>query len=107
MTSGEEGVAAADMKTAVRATWMLIVLGAMVVGMDLATFAIILPQIGENFSLSTSQLQWVISAFALMYGGLLLLGGRLSDLVGPRRVLLTAVSLGLTGVLTVIFAPSY
>ncbi len=107
MAKGEGVIAAAEMKAAVRGTWVLIVLGAMVVGMDIATFAIILPQIGADLSLSTSQLQWVISAFSLMYGGLLLFGGRISDLIGPRRVLLIAVSLGLTGVLTVIVAPSY
>src|SRR5207248_11341646 len=51
-----------------------------------------LPSIRSDLDLSTSSLQWVVSAYVLGYGGFLLLGGRAADLLGRRRVFL--VSLG-------------
>ena len=59
-----------------------------------------LPSIGGELSFSEQGLQWVLSAYALTFGGLLLLGGRAADLLGRRRVfmagvlLFTAASLG-------------
>jgi EmrB/QacA subfamily drug resistance transporter len=59
-----------------------------------------LPSIGAELSFSEQGLQWVLSAYALTFGGLLLLGGRAADLLGRRRVfmagvlLFTAASLG-------------
>jgi EmrB/QacA subfamily drug resistance transporter len=59
-----------------------------------------LPSIGAELSFSEQSLQWVLSAYALTFGGLLLLGGRAADLLGRRRVfmagvlLFTAASLG-------------
>jgi len=59
-----------------------------------------LPSIGADLSFSEQRLQWVLSAYALTFGGLLLLGGRAADLLGRRRVfmagvlLFTAASLG-------------
>ena len=65
------------------------------------TIAIVaLPSIGAELSFSEQGLQWVLSAYALTFGGLLLLGGRAADLLGRRRVfmagvlLFTAASLG-------------
>jgi EmrB/QacA subfamily drug resistance transporter len=51
-----------------------------------------LPSIREDLDMSTSSLQWVVSAYVLGYGGFLLLGGRAADLLGRRRVFL--ISLG-------------
>ena len=59
-----------------------------------------LPSIGADLRFSEQGLQWVLSAYALTFGGLLLLGGRAADLLGRRRVfmagvlLFTAASLG-------------
>jgi len=59
-----------------------------------------LPSIGADLSFSEQGLQWVLSAYALTFGGLLVLGGRAADLLGRRRVfmagvlLFTAASLG-------------
>ena len=47
-----------------------------------------LPSIQADLGLTTSQLQWVVSAYVLGLGGLLLLGGRAADLLGRRRVLI-------------------
>src|SRR5258708_29664695 len=45
-----------------------------------------LPSIGAGLHFSEQGLQWVLSAYALTFGGLLLLGGRAADLLGRRRV---------------------
>ena len=50
------------------------------------------PSIQADLGLTTSQLQWVVSAYVLGLGGVLLLGGRASDLLGRRRVLIGALS---------------
>ena len=50
-----------------------------------------LPSIGADLGFSEHGLQWVLSAYALSFGGLLLLGGRAADLLGRRRVFMTGV----------------
>jgi MFS family permease/dihydrofolate reductase len=50
-----------------------------------------LPSIGADFRFSEQGLQWVLSAYALTFGGLLLLGGRAADLLGRRRVFMAGV----------------
>jgi EmrB/QacA subfamily drug resistance transporter len=63
------------------------------VGIDLTIMNIALPSTQRSLDLSDPIRQWVITVFALTYGGFLLLGGRLSDLLGRRRSLI----IGLTG----------
>ena len=46
-----------------------------------------LPSIGSSLHLSEAQLQWIVSAYVLGYGGFLLLGGRCANVLGRRRVL--------------------
>jgi EmrB/QacA subfamily drug resistance transporter len=50
-----------------------------------------LPSIGADIGFSEQGLQWVLSAYALTFGGLLLLGGRAADLLGRRRLFMTGV----------------
>src|SRR5690242_15029361 len=52
-----------------------------------------LPAIGSGLHFSSQGLQWVLSAYALSFGGLLLLGGRAADLLGRRRVFMVGVLL--------------
>src|SRR5215467_8303256 len=61
-------------------------------GLDVSMIGVALPSIGADLHMSTSALQWVVSAYVLGYGGLLLLGGRSADLLGRRRVFLIAVA---------------
>jgi EmrB/QacA subfamily drug resistance transporter len=77
-----------------RAWGMLLVLcGAIFLdAMDVSMVGVALPSIREDLGMSTSSLQWVVSAYVLGYGGFLLLGGRAADLFGRRRVFL--ISLG-------------
>jgi EmrB/QacA subfamily drug resistance transporter len=65
----------------------------MMIGIDLTIMNIALPSAQRSLHLSDPGRQWVITIFALGYGGLLLLGGRLSDLIGRQRSLM----IGLTG----------
>jgi EmrB/QacA subfamily drug resistance transporter len=77
-----------------RAWGMLLVLcGAIFLdAMDVSMVGVALPSIREDLDMSTSSLQWVVSAYVLGYGGFLLLGGRAADLLGRRRMFL--ISLG-------------
>lgn len=50
------------------------------------------PQIKDEFGMSTSAAQWIVSAYVLSFGGFLLLGGRMADLLGKRRVFLTGLA---------------
>ncbi|AME28329.1 MFS transporter [Burkholderia sp. PAMC 26561] len=52
-----------------------------------------LPSIGKQLGLFPHHLQWVVSAYALALGGLLLLGGRLGDAFGRRRAFIAALPL--------------
>jgi len=54
--------------------------------LDIAIVNVALPSIKSDLHFSEQNLQWVISAYALVFGGFLLLGGRMADLLGRRRV---------------------
>jgi EmrB/QacA subfamily drug resistance transporter len=76
-----------------RAWGMLLVLcGALFLdALDVSMVGVALPSIKTDLNMSTSSLQWVVSAYVLGYGGFLLLGGRAADLLGRRRVFLIAL----------------
>lgn len=57
------------------------------IALDFSIVNVALPVIKNAFSFSPAMLQWVISAYALTFGGFLILGGRISDFYGRRRVL--------------------
>jgi EmrB/QacA subfamily drug resistance transporter len=59
--------------------------------LDIAIVNVALPSIQVDLGFSQENLQWVISAYALVFGGFLLLGGRSADLLGRRRVFLAGV----------------
>jgi EmrB/QacA subfamily drug resistance transporter len=78
-----------------RRAWgtLLVLCGALFLdALDVSMIGVALPSIRTDLHLSTSSLQWVVSAYVLGYGGFLLLGGRAADLLGRRRVFL--ISLG-------------
>ena len=64
----------------------LIVTAQFMVILDVAIVNVALPSIKSDLGFSTTSLQWVVSAYAILFGGALLLGGRLADLVGRRRL---------------------
>src|SRR5690349_23010939 len=59
--------------------------------LDVAIVNVALPSIKSDLGFSQSGLQWVISAYAIFFGGTLLLGGRLADLLGRRRLFITGL----------------
>jgi EmrB/QacA subfamily drug resistance transporter len=61
--------------------------------LDVAIVNVALPAIQVDLGMHQSALQWVVIAYGLLLGGFLLLGGRLGDLLGRRRVLLTGLAL--------------
>jgi EmrB/QacA subfamily drug resistance transporter len=60
---------------------------------DLTIVNVSLPTIGRDLHFSQANLQWVVTAYALTFGGFLLLGGRAADLLGGRRVLMLGLGL--------------
>jgi EmrB/QacA subfamily drug resistance transporter len=78
-----------------KAAWgaLLVLCGALFLdALDVSMIGVALPSIKADLGMSTSSLQWVVSAYVLGYGGFLLLGGRAADLLGRRRMFL--ISLG-------------
>ena len=61
--------------------------------LDAAIVVVALPSIEADLGFSPQDLQWVLSAYALTFGGLLLLGGRAADLLGRRRVFMAGLAL--------------
>jgi EmrB/QacA subfamily drug resistance transporter len=59
--------------------------------LDIAIVNVALPSIQVDLAFSQENLQWVVSAYALFFGGFLLLGGRVADLVGRRRVFIVGL----------------
>jgi len=59
--------------------------------LDIAIVNVALPSIQADLGFSQENLQWVISAYALVFGGFLLLGGRLADILGRRRVFMVGL----------------
>lgn len=64
-----------------------------IVMMDSAVVQVALPSIKDVLGYTEADLQWVMNAFLIMFGGLLLLGGKLSDLFGHRRIFMWGVSI--------------
>jgi EmrB/QacA subfamily drug resistance transporter len=65
----------------------------LMVVLDVAVVNVALPSISEDLKFSTEGLQWVVSGYALTFGGLLLLGGRTGDLFGRRRIFMAGLAL--------------
>ena len=78
-----------DAQTLERRRWIALALLAtaqFVVVLDASIVNVALPTIGEALDFSQSNLAWVVNAYVLTFGGFLLLGGRIADLLGRRRV---------------------
>src|ERR1700685_3705298 len=71
----------------------VLVLAQFMVVLDVAIVNVALPTIKNDLHFSQESLQWVITAYAILFGGVLLLGGRLADLFGRRRLFITGVAL--------------
>ena len=71
----------------------LVCVGQFMVVLDLSIVNVALPSMQRELGFSTPGLQWVVNAYALAFGGFLLLGGRAADLFGRRRVFMAGLCL--------------
>jgi EmrB/QacA subfamily drug resistance transporter len=79
-----------------RARWLalgLLALTQFVIVLDASIVNVALPSIGRALHFSQDNLSWVVNAYTLTFGGFLLLGGRLADLLGRRRVFIAGLVL--------------
>jgi EmrB/QacA subfamily drug resistance transporter len=77
-------------------SWMLLAVvcvGQFMVVLDLSIVNVALPAMQRDLHFSTAQLQWVVNAYALTFGGFLLLGGRAADLFGRRKVFIIGLAM--------------
>src|ERR1700746_792389 len=70
---------------------MLLAMTQFVIGSDASIVNVALPSIGHALSFSQDDLSWVVNAYTLTFGGFLLLGGRLADLLGRRRMFIAGL----------------
>ena len=79
-----------------RTRWLalyVLTLGSLMIVLDVTIVNVALPSIREDLGFSETSLAWVVNAYLLTYGGFLLLGGRLGDLFGHRRLFLAGIAL--------------
>src|SRR3954451_6897360 len=79
-----------------RSRWLalaVIAVAQFMVVLDVTIVNVALPAIQADLGFSADGLQWVVNAYTLAFGGLLLLGGRMSDILGRRRVFLIGLGL--------------
>src|SRR5207247_1986557 len=61
--------------------------------LDVAIVNVAIPSIKNDLNISESSVQWVITAYAITFGGFLLLGGRMADLLGRRRIFIVGLTI--------------
>jgi EmrB/QacA subfamily drug resistance transporter len=86
----------ADGQGGERSRWLalyVLCVGMLMIVLDVTIVNVALPSIQEDLHFSSSSLAWVVNAYLIAFGGLLLLAGRLGDLVGRRRIFLAGVAL--------------
>jgi EmrB/QacA subfamily drug resistance transporter len=78
-------------KTTDRTRWLALYVlcaGVLMIVLDVTVVNVALPSIQDDLGFSQTSLAWVVNAYLIAFGGLLLLGGRLGDLIGHRRIFL-------------------
>src|SRR5206468_63694 len=86
-----QGMTELDARTRWLALYVLCLASLMIV-LDVTIVGVALPSIKDDLGFSDTSLAWVVNAYLLTYGGFLLLGGRLGDLFGHRRLFLIGIS---------------
>jgi EmrB/QacA subfamily drug resistance transporter len=72
---------------------LLLAVSQLILALDYTIIFVAMPSLAADLGFTASHLQWVVSAYSLAYGGFLLIGGRLSDLLGRRRMFMVATGL--------------
>src|ERR671935_986342 len=79
-----------------RTRWLalyVLCLASLMIVLDVTIVNVALPSIRQDLGFSQTKLAWVVNGYLLTYGGFLLLGGRLGDLFGHRRLFLAGIAL--------------
>jgi EmrB/QacA subfamily drug resistance transporter len=79
-----------------RSRWLalyVLCLGMLMIVLDVTIVNVALPSIQQDLRFSASSLAWVVNSYLIAFGGLLLLAGRLGDLIGRRRIFLAGIAL--------------
>lgn len=73
--------------------WSLALLatGQLIISLDINIVFVALPDIGSQLGFSAQNLQWVVSSYVVVMGGFMLLGGRAADILGQKRIFITAL----------------
>lgn len=82
------------MRNKIKGHWIILILLALaqfMVVLDVSIVNVMLPTVQRVFHMSQTNLQWIVTAYTLAFGGFLLLGGRAADLYGRRRIFLSGV----------------
>ncbi|NLG23598.1 MAG: MFS transporter [Actinomycetales bacterium] len=95
MTTSDRAAVAAEAPPDPRRWRVLAMLGIaqLMLIVDVTVVAIALPDLGADLGLDRAGVTWVASSYALVFGGLMLLGGRAADVLGPRRLVLAGLGL--------------
>src|SRR5437762_10622125 len=81
-------------QTAERSRWIALYVlcaGVLMIVLDVTIVNVALPSIQDDLGFSSSSLAWVVNAYLIAFGGLLLLAGRLGDLIGRRTIFLAGL----------------
>ena len=84
-----------ELQTDDRSRWLalyVLCVGMLMIVLDATVVNVALPSIQDDLGFSTSSLAWVVNAYLIAFGGLLLLAGRLGDLIGRRSVFLAGLA---------------
>ena len=79
-----------------RSRWLalyVLCLGDLMIVVDMTIVNVALPSIRDDLGFTETSLAWVVNAYLLTFGGFLLLGGRLGDLFGQRKLFLTGIAI--------------
>src|ERR1700741_4365073 len=93
--SSQSIAATSDLRERGDRRWLVLsvlVVAQFMVVLDVAIVNVALPTIKNNPHFSEDGLQWVITAYAILFGGVLLLGGRMADLLGRRRIFMAGMA---------------
>ena len=93
-TDTDTAAGTTDKATARAHLWILVIIAGaqLMVVLDTTIMIIALPSAQHALGFSNTDRQWVVTAYTLAFGGFLLLGGRISDMIGPKRTLMIGVT---------------
>ncbi|MBN3929222.1 MFS transporter [Streptomyces verrucosisporus] len=87
------GTTGAASRGATRAALAILAVAQFLLALDYSIVYIALPSVGNEFGLTESSVQWVVSGYAVFFAGFLIVGGRASDRFGPRNLYIAAMLL--------------